>query len=143
MSFQLRRAALDDRFHTAQIRENQARHAETVIRVESVGTGGAILPDPITFDTAYTARPSVTHGVALLGGDPGALVPLCSGGVYRWVTDERGFYTGAWVFVRIETPDGVTLEHSIIISGPAYKVLGERAATGLDLLDLDGVEEVE
>lgn len=141
--FALRGAELADRSQHDQIRENQARDAITIVRIETTGAGGTILPDAVNFDTAYVERPAVTCGCSILSADADSLPPLCSAGVYRWVTNERGFYTGAYVFVRVETPDALVIEHTIVIAGPAYKVLGDRATMGLDLLDLESVEDPE
>ena len=38
-------------------------------------------------------------------------LPVVTTGVYRWVTDDRGYYTGAYVYVAVTTVVGITLEN--------------------------------
>lgn len=117
-----------------QTKENSARLARSHGTWESVGSGELIVPDAFVFGITFIEEPSVEYGASLPDIDgqsqemlPGS-VPRCSGGVYRWVRDSNGFYTGANVFFCVDfgyggTPQTYTVHHSQVFTGLALKDL--------------------
>ena len=70
----------------------------------TTGWGEFEAPDAQYFTTTFVKRPSVAHSFSI---DGDTLVdgrfPRVTAGVQKWLQDERGFYTGAWLFFVIET----------------------------------------
>lgn len=105
-------------------RENSARRAEVSAKFETVGAGAKEFEDRIDFGLTYTEEPHVAYGSALdldhlaelldlaPGTDPP--LPLCSGMVTDWDRDDRDFYVGAWVAVRVFFPEAVTVDELVM-----------------------------
>jgi len=97
-----------------QIGENTPRLAQAWATFRTTGWGEKAFEDCYEFDLTFAERPYVQYGMVVLSngleGGPAAndvLVdtrfPRCSGGVFQWKVNHRGFYTGAWCFVTVET----------------------------------------
>lgn len=136
--FGLRQAAIQHEEQRRAISENQAREAQVILRLRTVGSGVLVLPDEVSFGIEFTAEPIVTHGCVLDTRVAAASLPLVTAGVYRWSRNDRGFYTGAHLFARVDTDVlSINVDHSIVVQGPAYKVLDESVRISLDALDLE------
>ncbi len=104
----------------ARHRENRARHAQMMAKFETVGQGGKEFEDRIDFGLTFIEEPHMGYGSALdldeladlLDLEPGAdpPLPLCSGMVTEWDRDDRDFYVGAWVAVRVYFPETVAVD---------------------------------
>jgi len=115
-------------------RENTSRLAIAQCSFSTHGWGEFKVPEVAYFTSTFIARPSVSVGTSV---DGDALVatrfPRVTAGVYRWLQDVRGFYTGAWVFFVVDTqsafintnrPDpGYDLIHDLTFAGIAIKAL--------------------
>lgn len=97
-------------------RENSARLAQEFHKFESNGQGFIEFEDVCPFEITMIEEPFVTYAAAIdldvLGelleleaGEPPP-IPLTTGIVTAWDQDDRGFYTGAWVGVRVYFPSG-------------------------------------
>jgi hypothetical protein len=124
-------------------RENSARLARAYAKHQTTGWGEILLADPIMFGCTFPDPPAVTSGVVVesstAAGDDEPLVngrfPRVTVGVWKWVTDVRDHYTGAYLFFVVETmgyqaygnvypttPDpGYTLTHHLLFEGISYK----------------------
>ena len=84
--------------------ENSARYASSFVSYKTTGWGEFLSEDAQYFTTTFTKRPSVSHSLSI---DGDVLVegryPRVTAGVHKWLQDERGHYTGAWLFFVIET----------------------------------------
>jgi hypothetical protein len=87
--------------HTA---ENSARYASSFITFSTSGWGEFQSPNAQYFDTTFIRVPSISHSFYI---DGDTLVdgrfPRVTAGVHRWVQNERGHYTGAYLFFVVET----------------------------------------
>lgn len=125
-----------------QQRENAARLARAYVSTETTGWGEIIKSDVLEFGCTFLTEPTFTTGTVVRGdssGPTGQLVtgrfPRVSTGVWRWQNDEKGYYTGAYVFFVVETigfqvSTGVypttsdpsyTLAHNMVFEAVAYK----------------------
>jgi hypothetical protein len=95
--------------------ENSGRIAEAFARFTSTGQGSIEFGDRVEFDVTFVEEPFMSYGAYidldklddLLGNEPGSLtpeMPITSGFVTDWDRDDRGFYVGAWVGVRVWFP---------------------------------------
>jgi hypothetical protein len=84
--------------------ENTARYASSYVSYKTTGWGEFLSDEAQYFTTTFTKRPSVAHSLSL---DGDALVegryPRVTAGVHKWLQNEKGFYTGAWLFFVVET----------------------------------------
>jgi hypothetical protein len=105
-------------------RENSSRLAFAFGTFTTEGSGSALFPDPVEFGTVFVRRPYVSYSWALAEQvDDLAVMPNCSGGVYRWKQDENGFYVGAWcgANVSIFSTTTVTMYHDFTFANMALK----------------------
>lgn len=113
----------------SQTNENSGRHAVYETRFISTGSGYALQPTPVIFAAPFADRPQVAYSHYIEGSqlDVTAL-PTITGGVYQWVRDAAGFYTGACVYCVVTIPSaahmtGTTVEHDFTFSGTAIKAV--------------------
>jgi hypothetical protein len=86
------------------VRENSARYASAYVSYRTTGWGEFMAPDCQRFTTTFVKRPSVSHSCSLDGDElVDGRYPRITAGVHKWLQDDRGFYTGAWLFFVIET----------------------------------------
>lgn len=125
-----------------QIQENSARAATSFVTLRSKGVGDNLLPAPVEFDTPFFHEPSVVSGFHLEVRPSIEIytLPRVSSGVYRWVKTNRGFYTGAYIYlaVDLERRDGtsvipedvanVAVVHHLQFFAISYKPLGGQAS---------------
>ena len=140
--FRLQAEQDQDRRDRARHATNAARHAEAFFTLETTGSGSIIPDDPISFDTVFIQPPAIVSGAVLVELPDSAYheLPVCSVGVMRWVTNERGHYTGAYVYAAVHVPAKVdangdpvagwadnppqpVIHHHVVASGVAYKKL--------------------
>lgn len=90
------------RDYLASLAYNGARSASSLHRIGSKGTGETRIAKPIQFACTFVEEPTFTSGVSLTSGAliPGAY-PIATCGVYKWQTDKRGFYIGAYIWVAV------------------------------------------
>lgn len=96
--------------------ENSGRIAEAFARMRSVGQGSIAFEERVDFGMTFIEEPYMSYGSRidpddlddLLGSNPTSTLqtplPICQGYVVDWDQDDRGFYTGAWVGVRVWFP---------------------------------------
>lgn len=125
-----------------QANENGARHASSYTMIDSNGSGELLHPEVVEFDCTFIQEPIVAHGWALDGDElVKGSYPRVSAGVFRWRTNRRGHYTGAWLFFTVDVPGdlvdpetgnafGYSINHYFTFSGVAMKDLPDH------LLDL-------
>lgn len=132
------------RQRTEQRRENSARLARAYVKTETVGWGEIIKQEVLEFGTTFLTEPFFTNGPILRGDSSGLTGQLVPGrfprittGVWRWQHDEKGYWTGAYVFFVVETdgfqmsggvpsPDAdpnYTIAHNMVFEAEAYKAL--------------------
>jgi hypothetical protein len=122
------------RGHLDALRENSARLAECHVTFNTHGWGEFKLPEVTYFSCTFIEVPNIATGVALDGDSLVATrFPRVTAGVYRWLQDAKGFYTGAWMFFVVDTQDGAIatavddpgydLTHFFKFSGIAAKIL--------------------
>jgi hypothetical protein len=132
--------------HEARVRQvvgNSARLATAVGFIDTNGWGEFQNEDVIEFGVTYIEEPAMSYGYAIDGDDLVDLrFPRAWGGVYAWDRDTRGFYTGAYVFLIVDTKSvediadvpteipSYHLNHYFTFSGIAMKTLPD------DLLNL-------
>lgn len=130
----LERREADRRRHD----ENSARLAQAFATFESTGQGSIEFKKRVPFQITFVERPYVTYGTTLDLDELGELLetpitetpplPLVTGFVTDWDTDERGFYTGCWCAVRVFFPGSgvpadakVYLQHHFTFTAIAMK----------------------
>lgn len=110
----------------AQTAENSARQAFCYAEIATHGVGQVQHLEVVPFDCTFIEEPNVAYGFKI---DGDTLVdnyfPNCSGGVWKWQQDRRGYYLGAYVFFVISGDPGYDLEHNFTFSGIAIKDLPE------------------
>jgi hypothetical protein len=95
--------------------ENSARLAEAFARMKSTGQGSIEFSERVDFGLTFIEEPYMSYGCYLdldelddlLDNEQGTTsppMPLCTGFVTDWDRDDRGFYVGAWVGVRVWFP---------------------------------------
>lgn len=97
--------------------ENSGRMAEAFGRFKSTGQGSIEFDERVDFGLTFIERPSMGYGCEIdldeydnmLGkeatvGMETPPMPICTGYVTDWDTDDRGFYVGAFVGVRVWIP---------------------------------------
>lgn len=102
-----------------QGQENASRYASSFASFVTTGWGQFQADTAVKFTTTFIRRPSVSHGFSLDGDllEDGRF-PRVSAGVSKWLTDERGFYIGAWLFFTVET-DGLQFHKVYVMPTPA------------------------
>lgn len=112
MSDELDRA----RAELARHRENSARLALAFARFETTGQGTLQFEERVDFGLTFIEEPFITYGCQIdmddladqldLDEDETPTLPQATGYVTEWDTDDRGFYTGAWVAATVYDPTG-------------------------------------
>lgn len=99
------------RQYADQVRENSARIAQAFATFDTTGQGSTQFEDKVKFDVTFIEKPMVAYAGELdlddladvqnveAGEMP--ILPICSGFVTDWDTDDRGYYTGCWIAVRV------------------------------------------
>lgn len=110
MSFELE----NQRSEQARHRENSARLALAFARFETTGQGTIEFEERVDFGLTFIEEPFITYGCQIdldnlgdqLGLDEKDTPPLpqATGYVTDWDTDDRGFYTGAWMAATVYDP---------------------------------------
>ena len=117
--------------------ENSARLAMSCHIVESKGTSSRRIDAPVMFQVAFLPPPFIVTGTSIKTDlDPSvSWVPRADVGLWRWHRNEKGHYTGAYVYVQVSGGTwGSEFQHNLIFYGIAYKDLGQAAATEAQLL---------
>ena len=122
----------------ARHRENAARPAAVFTRFESTGQGTVEFAERVDFGLTFIEMPFISYGSQVemddlaeqldlpIGQTPA--LPQSTGYVTDWDTDDRGFYTGAWVAATVYDPTGaitpdiqVIIEHHFTFQAVALK----------------------
>lgn len=119
-------------------RENSARDAWSYGSLQTVGWGESMASTPILFDVTFTTKPSVMYGWEVVGGAAVVVAgryPRAWGGVYQWLQDTKGHFTGVYPLMVVDNVSawtgpsatdagpGYTILHYFTFVGPAYKAL--------------------
>lgn len=122
--------------------ENSSRLAQSYAVFDTTGWGEVAFDQCFLFDLTFIEPPVIAYGfgVGLVGGaemNNDQLVdtrfPRCSGGVYRYKTDKRGFYLGAYCFVTVDTKSPFI---PTAMPEPNYQISHWFTFTGIALKDL-------
>lgn len=99
------------RHESARHRENSARLAQAYAKFETSGQGTLEFDERVDFGLTFIEEPYMAYGSfcdtdalnELQGLEPGEspLLPNCTGYVTDWDLDERDFYVGCWIGVRV------------------------------------------
>lgn len=116
----------DRRTEVEQHAENAARLAEAFHKFNTTGQGSVEYGDRVNFGLTFIEEPYLSYGAQidldaldeLLENEPGSSMPplpITTGYVTEWDQDDRGFYVGAWVAVRVWFPyeSNVTIDTEI------------------------------
>lgn len=109
---------LDDldrrRERVANDKENSARLAQSYAEFTTTGLGSIQHNKRVKFGTTFVEKPHVSYGCIVdindladkqdLEDEDLVILPLCTGYVTEWDQDDRGFYTGCWIAVRVYYP---------------------------------------
>lgn len=115
-------------------RANGTRPAYAEITYVSTGTGQQRIRTPLEFPVIFREQPHFTSGSAVKK-NPDASTwndPIGTCGVYAWQRNKRGYYTGAFIWVRVDIypiaattattpPPGLQTMHFLTFSGKAHK----------------------
>jgi hypothetical protein len=82
--------------------QNAARPATSTMTVDITGSGQTVRSKPVPFDTAFDGKPVFTYGVELTKYDPAYAYPSATAGVYKWVIDAKGLYTGCYLYFHVD-----------------------------------------
>jgi hypothetical protein len=119
------------------IRENTSRLATCQLSFHTHGWGEFKLPTAAYFTSTFVTRPFVAAGCSI---DGDALVPTrfprVTAGVYRWMTDVKGFYRGAWVFFVVDTRSPYL--STTVDNDPGYDLIHDLQFTGIAIKALPG-----
>lgn len=120
--------------------ENRARQAAAFAKFSTTGQGGYEFADVVQFQLAFVEEPFMSYGCYIdgdkladdldLAADAMPPYPVCTGFVTDWDVNSAGFYTGAWVGVRVYFPPdlavpvdyGVDVLHHFRWEGVSIKV---------------------
>ena len=135
--------------------ENSGRLAHAYAVFETTGWGEAAFEDCFEFRLTFVEVPVVSYGSRIISAsnlpvdnEDDVLVdtrfPRCSGMVYQYKQDNRGFFTGAWCLATVDTRSpyvpttvtedpGYAIEHWFTFSGIALKDLPAEAMARVDI----------
>lgn len=89
-------------------KDNSARPAASYARFTTTGQGTIEHPDRIKFDLTFIEEPVMAYGNFVdidkmheLQVTRNPILPVCTGYVTEWDVNDRGFYTGCWIAVRV------------------------------------------
>lgn len=127
--------------------ENSSRHAVVMGSYQTTGWGEVAFEDSVEFDLLFVEVPHVSYGFSIVPDDDDddaseilvdTRFPRCSGGVYGWRRNKRGFYSGGFCFVTVESRSPYittteaepkyTLFHNFTFQGIAIKVTPDHFA---------------
>lgn len=113
-----------------QIRENTSRLAVAQVSFHTHGWGEFKIPEVAYFSSTFTHRPSLACGSSI---DGDLLIPTrfprVTCGVYRWLRDVQGFYTGCWVFFVVDTQSAFIA--TTVTADPGYDLVHDLQFTGI------------
>lgn len=117
--------------------ENGARWAVSQHIVETRGVMGLRKADAIVFEAPFLEAPYVSTGLTIKKdyAPETGWIPQATAGVWQWLRNPKGHYTGAFIFVNVlAAQPSSELQHHFLFSGVAYKDLGSSVATDAQLL---------
>lgn len=94
----------DDAARRAIQNENGARYAQVEMSYIQSGSGQRRIKKPVIFTSIFRTEPHYTCGSAVVKNPSPHVLhdPVGSAGVWAWQTDDRGFYTGAYIWCRAD-----------------------------------------
>lgn len=117
--------------------ENVARLAVVRAQFSSAGWGEYDAEDMFEFGVSFLNEPTVGYGMALDGDTLVSLrYPRCTGGVYRWQTNTKDHYTGAWCFFVVDTRSPADIA-GVPADSPNYDITHYFTFTGLAIKQLN------
>lgn len=126
---ELRRGKLD------AIHENTSRLAVCQLSFATHGWGEFKMPAAVYFTSTFIKRPLLASSVSI---DGDALIstrfPRVTAGVFRWIQDVKGFYTGAWVFFVVDTQSSFIA--TTVTTDPGYDLIHDIQFTGVAIKSL-------
>lgn len=119
------------RGYIESLRQNTSRLAQSYNSCVTYGNGRLRLADEIEFHCTFIEQPVVAYGASVTSELAENDYPMCTGGVFKWRVDSRGFYVGCYVFVTVDCDeDYPTVVHDFTFTGIGMKDLPDH------LLDL-------
>jgi hypothetical protein len=140
--------ALDSDTNRAKAaRENAARSAVAEMTYVSTGVTQQRVKTALTFPVIFRTAPHLTTGSSVVANPKPNIWhdPVGHVGVWKWDRDARGFYTGAFIWWRVEAypispilddelyevpdpvPPNMRVQHFLSFSGVAFKDLPTRS----------------
>lgn len=86
-------------------KENSSRRATAEATFEARGVGSRQIKKPLTFAVTFAEEPHFTSGCATVvnADDSKYFDPIGHCGIYQWQVNDKGQYTGAYLWVSIQT----------------------------------------
>lgn len=117
------------------IRENVGRLATCQLTFSTHGWGEIKVPTVSYFTSTFINRPLIATGCSI---DGDLLIPTryprVSAGVYRWLTDVKGYYTGCWVYFVVDTQNPYI--ETTVETDPGYDLIHDMQFTGIAIKSL-------
>lgn len=126
-------ATTDEASRAASKKNNAAAQARVEIKLTSKGSGQRRF-GLVTFPVIFAKEPHFTTGSAVIRNPQPKIWhdPIGSAGVYAWKSDSRGFFLGAFMWVRVDVypvdetfpglpPETMTTQHYLTFSAEAIK----------------------
>jgi hypothetical protein len=133
----------EERARQEALRENSTRPAVAEMAYISTGVGQMRVNAPLIFPVVFRNEPHLATGSGVASNPKPKLWhdPIGHCGVTAWKRNGRGYFTGAWIWTRVEvypigdildagglvitnpTPPAVKVQHFLTFSGTAHKDL--------------------
>lgn len=141
--------ASDDAERRDTARENSARPAIAEHAYLSAGVGQQRVKEPLLFPVVFRTQPHFTFGSAVIKNPLPSLWhdPVGMSGVWAWKRDTRGFFTGAFIWWRVDVyvlddadasgsqylhaQASTKVQHFLAFSGIAFKDLPKTSSDTL------------
>lgn len=127
-------------------RENSARLAQAYAEFITTRSGTMQYEDRVDFGTTFVERPYVAYGCRVdteqvadsfgAENDEDVMLPLCTGYVTEWDEDERGFYIGCWLAVRVYYPYEDLSGGEVELENPAVEIEHHFTFAGIAMKDI-------
>ena len=103
MTFEIVYSMEERRKAQADQAENSSRLASEIITFRTKTVGQILVPEPLKFTNVFVEPPAILTGM-VLATTPGEgwKYPQVTAGVHKWVLNEKGLYTGAYLYFNVD-----------------------------------------